>query len=226
MMSCVNCVKNSENFFKLNTTGAEASWSNGLVERHHAMLEDNVRKVMDDSRCSLDIAISWATSAKNALGNVYGFSANQLVFGRNINLPSVHHDKLPAQNESCNSAVISKNLVALHKMRQAFVTQESCERLRRALNRQTRSFSDIVYQTGDKVYFKRNDAKEWHGPAKVLGCEKSQHSCQPLTDEIRDTYDNFQGHLGIFRDTFRDILGIFRDTYLYHSTSQLDRGGR
>ena len=38
------------------------------------------------------------------------------------------------------------------------------------------------------------------------------HSCQPLTDEIRDTYDNFQGHLGIFRDTFRDILGIFRDT--------------
>ena len=161
--------------FELNTTGAEASWSNGLVERHHAMLEDNVRKVMDDSRCSLDIAISWATSAKNALGNVYGFSANQLVFGRNINLPSVHHDKLPAQNESCNSAVISKNLVALHKTRQAFVTQESCERLRRALNRQTRSFSDIVYQTGDKVYFKRNDAKEWHGPAKVLGCEKSQY---------------------------------------------------
>ena len=38
------------------------------------------------------------------------------------------------------------------------------------------------------------------------------HSCQPLTDEIRDTYDNFQGHFGIFRDTFRDILGIFRDT--------------
>ena len=32
-----------------------------------------------------------------------------------------------------------------------------------------------MYQTGDKVYFKRNDAKEWHGPAKVLGCEKSQY---------------------------------------------------
>ena len=72
--------------FKLETTGAEASWSNGLVERHHAIIESNVRKVMDDSRCSIDIAVPWASCAKNALGNVYGFSANQLVFGRNINL--------------------------------------------------------------------------------------------------------------------------------------------
>ena len=65
--------------------------------------------------------------------------------------------------------------MALHRTRQAFITQESCERLRRALNRQTRSFSDVVYQMGDQVYFKRNESKEWYGPAKVLGCEKSQY---------------------------------------------------
>ena len=161
--------------FRIETTAAESCWSNGLVERHHCMIEDNVRKVMSDSNCSIDLAVPWANSAKNALANVYGYSSNQLVFGRNINLPSVHHDKLPAQNESCCSKWVARHLVALHKTRQAFVAQESCEKLRRALNRQTRNFSDIVYQTNDRVYYKKNDSKEWHGPGKVIGCEKSQY---------------------------------------------------
>ena len=65
---------------KLETTGADASWSNDLVERHHAMIEDITRKVMDDTKCGLDMAIPWASCAKNSLGNVYGLSPNQLVF--------------------------------------------------------------------------------------------------------------------------------------------------
>ena len=161
--------------FRIETTAAESCWSNGLVERHHCMIEDNVRKVKAETGCPLELAIPWANSAKNALANVYGYSSNQLVFGRNINVPSVHHDKLPAQNESCCSKWIAKHLMALHKTRQAFITQESCEKLRRALNRQTRNFSDIVYQTHDRVYYKKNDSKEWHGPGKVIGCEKSQY---------------------------------------------------
>ena len=161
--------------FQVETTAAESCWSNGLVERHHCMIEDNVRKVQAEANCPLELAIPWANSAKNALANVYGFSSNQLVFGRNINVPSVHHDKLPAHNESCASKWIARHLMALHKTRQAFITQESCEKLRRALNRQTRNFSDIVYQTQDRVYYKKKDSKEWLGPGKVIGCEKSQY---------------------------------------------------
>ena len=160
---------------ELNTTAAEAAWSNGMVERHHTMLADNVRKVTDDNICSLDLAIAWSVSAKNSLSNVYGFSPNQLVFGRNINLPSVHHDRLSAQNETCKNSTLARHLIALHKTRQAFITQESCEKLRRALNRQVRKFSDIRYQIGDKVYYKRNKSHEWRGPAKILGCEQSQY---------------------------------------------------
>ena len=160
---------------ELNTTAAEAAWSNGMVERHHTMLADNVRKVTDNSNCSLDLAIAWSVSAKNSLSNVYGFSPNQLVFGRNINLPSVHHDRLSAQNETCGNSTLARNLIALHKTRQAFILQESCEKLRRALNRQVRNFSDIQYQIGDKVYYKRNNSHEWRGPAKILGCDKSQY---------------------------------------------------
>ena len=129
-------------------------------------------KIMSDSKCSLDIAIPWAICAKNALCNIYGFAPNQLVFGRNISLPSVHSDKLPAQNVSGTSALISCHLLALHKARQSFIAQESCEKLRRAL--QTRNFSNTIYQNGDQVYKRKNNT-EWHGPAKVLGKDSAQY---------------------------------------------------
>ena len=160
---------------ELKTTAAESAWSNGLCERHNAVIGDNVSKIMADCKCSMDIAIPWAVCAKNSLSSVYGFSPNQLVFGRNINLPNVSTDKLSAQNTTCVNANIAKHLLTLHKARQTFTAQESCEKLRRALNKQTRSFSDIVYQNGDLVYYKRNNSVEWHGPAKVLGREASQY---------------------------------------------------
>lgn len=159
----------------LLTTAAESAWSNGLCERHNGVIADMVSKVQADSGISLELAIPWAISAKNALANVYGFSPNQLVFGRNVRLPDVHNDKPPAQNRYHSNDLITRHLLALHRARQAFVGQESCEKLRRALNKQTRSFSDTVYHNGDNVYYKRHKNNEWHGPAKVLGRDGSQY---------------------------------------------------
>ena len=159
----------------LKTTAAESAWSNGMCERHNAVIEDMVNKVQADTRCNMSLALSWAISAKNSLYNVYGFSPNQLVFGKNCNFPAVHLDKLPAQNVSCTNRLIADHLIALHKARQAFISQESCEKLRRALNKQTRTYSDTVYQNGDNVYYKRDKSSEWHGPARVLGKDGAQH---------------------------------------------------
>ncbi|VDI64595.1 Hypothetical predicted protein [Mytilus galloprovincialis] len=50
----------------------------------------------------------------------------------------------------------------------AFTRSECSERIRRALRKQTRP-SGIIYQTGDKVYYKRPDNKEWKGPGVVIG---------------------------------------------------------
>ena len=158
---------------KIKTTAAESPWSNGLCERANAILADMVEKIMGDTDCSLDLAIPWAICAKNSLANTYGFSPNQLVFGKNINLPTTHTDSLPAGNTNRNE-LITQHLIALHKSRQAFINQESCEKLRRALNRQTRSYTDTNYHIGDNVYYKRNDQHEWHGPAKILGQDGSQ----------------------------------------------------
>ena len=36
---------------------------------------------------SLETGFAWAIAAKNSLKNVYGFSPNQLVFGKKLELP-------------------------------------------------------------------------------------------------------------------------------------------
>ena len=55
------------------TTAAEAPWSNGLVERHNGIIGDAVSKVMEDTNCSVEIALCWAINAKNSLQNIHGF---------------------------------------------------------------------------------------------------------------------------------------------------------
>ena len=159
----------------LKTTAAESAWSNGLCEKHNDILANMVIKTKEDAGCSMELAVHWAVAAKNSLMNVYGFSPNQLVFGKNPNYPSVHHNRLPAQGMELSSRYLSNNLVALHKARQAFITQESCEKLRRALTKKTRTYSNVVYNNGDIVYYKREKNIDWHGPAKVLGRDGSQY---------------------------------------------------
>ena len=149
----------------LMTTAAESPWSNGLCERHNAVLAELIIKGKREYNISTKTALPWAVSVKNTLTNVYGFSPNQLVFGRNPNLPDTMIDRPPAGND-CVS-YLKEVLTSLHSARQGFVQQQSSERLRRALARKTRKIDQYI--NGDLVYYKRNNSNEWHGPAKVLG---------------------------------------------------------
>ena len=149
----------------LMTTAAESPWSNGLCERHNAVLADLIGKAKREYNISTKVALPWAISVKNTLTNVYGFSPNQLVFGRNPNLPEAMNDKPPAGNECAN--YLKEVLTSLHAARQGFVQQQSSEKLRRALARKTRKIDHYI--NGDLVYYKRDSSNEWHGPAKVLG---------------------------------------------------------
>ena len=158
---------------KLNTritnTAAESPWSNGINERHNAILGSMVVKVMEDTKCKISDAVAWAVSAKNSLSNVYGYSPNQLVFGKNPNFPSVLHDKLPAVSGELKSEILLDNLNALHSARKAFIAAESDERIRRALRQKTRNFTSSVFQNGDSVYYKRDGVPAWKGPGVVIG---------------------------------------------------------
>ena len=158
----------------LKTTAAESPWSNGLCERHNGILNNHLKKIMSNNICSIDMAIHWAVAAKNSLANVYGFSPNMLVFGRNPNYPSGLTNSPPANNMSCMDEYVAQTLNAMHVARKTFIEQESAERLRRALNRKTRTYVNVEFYLGDNVFYWRNDRAECHGPAKVIGKDSKQ----------------------------------------------------
>ena len=157
-----------------STTPGEALYSNGIVERNNAVIYESMMKTKEDVKCSFETALAWAVSAKNALQNMYGFSPNQLVFGCNVNLPSVFSSQLPALDPVCSSDLVCKNLNAMHRARENFVKAESSECITKALPHQVRTYSEEEFTNGDKVYYQaRRGRKGWRGPAKVLGKESN-----------------------------------------------------
>ena len=133
-----------------------------------------VRKIIEDTGCSIETALAWAVNAKNSLQNIYGFSPYQLVFGRNPTLPSVFTDKLPALEGVTSSQLVADHLNAMHAMRREFVRLESCEKVRRALRSKVRSHAKIRYLSGEDVFYKREDETKWLGPARVIGQDGSK----------------------------------------------------
>ena len=140
---------------EIDTSPAESPWSNGIVERHNAILYETMQKTKEDVRCSDEIALAWSVAANNALQNNSGFCPNQLVFGKNVNLPAIFDDKPPALGSAYKSDIVRENLNAFHEARKNFVKAESSERIRRALKHNIRTYSEEVFESVDQVYFKR-----------------------------------------------------------------------
>lgn len=151
------------------TTAGESPFSNGICERHNAILAECMKKTMLDANCDAKMALAWACSSKNSLQNHGGFSPNQLIFGQNPNYPSVLSDRLPALDSDSPNEVIFRNLQAMKKARENYIQAESSEKIRRSLKAKVRTYSDIEYKNGDKVYYRRKNFKGWKGPGVVLG---------------------------------------------------------
>lgn len=156
----------------MKTSPAESPWCNGTVERHNGLLGQMIEAIIDETKCNLNIAVSWATNAKNSLNNVWGFSPHQLVFGQNPKIPSLLNEevKLSMLNEHTVSKIVADHLTALTTARKKFVELENSNRLKRALqDRVYEAAADMKYVSGDRVYFKRSNQKKWNGPAMVVG---------------------------------------------------------
>ena len=166
-------------------TAAESPWSNGVVERHNAVIKESIRKTMEDSSCNLETAVVWAVSAKNSLSGHQGYSPNVLVFGRNTNFPNVLNNHLPALETNISSFTVENNLKAMNNARKAFVQAESSEKIKRALKHKIRSCNDAVFDNGDKVYYKRNNNPRWRGPGCVIGRENQNILVKHGGDFIR-----------------------------------------
>ena len=150
------------------TTGAESPFQNGLCERNHAVCDNILTKLQAQyPKTPLSILLKWANMAKNTLAMWNGFSSNQIVFGKNPNLPNIMSDKLPALEGVTESKSLAMHLNALHAAREQFVMSETDEKIRRALRHNVRT-SEELFNKGDKVYYKKEGQERWLGPATVV----------------------------------------------------------
>ena len=157
---------------KLLATAAESPWSNGLCEKTVGILKESLRKMRDDEEVDLAIALRWVVSARNCLVNNGGFSPNQLVFGKNPFLPNLmgEESSSPASREKgLEEGIVRDTLNAMHKARETFIKNESCNKIRIALNKKVREHKFEEAVVGDEVFYKRENENEWRGPAKVVG---------------------------------------------------------
>ena len=152
----------------VKTTAGESPWSNNLIEWHNLALTEMLDKILDDTQCHPDLAVSWCISGKNSLHSIHGFSPYQLAIGKNPKLSSKLNE-VPALTCKSVSKIIRSNLDAIHRAREAFIASKNFKKIRRALSHNIRTCGDVKYITGDSVYYKRMNSREWHGPAKVLG---------------------------------------------------------
>ena len=149
-------------------TAVEAPWSNGLCERNHAIVDNMIHKLLEDNPdCPLERALAWACHAKNTLQMKAGFSPFQLVFGQNPKLPGIADDQLPALHRETQSQILADHINAMKKARKLFLEADSSTRVRQALNSRIREGKTV--ETGEKVYYKRDDSKKWKGPGNVIG---------------------------------------------------------
>ena len=155
----------------LGSGGAYAGWMNGNNERNHQVIDFCIEKILhSDPTIDPEIALSWALNAKNTMKMYNGFSAHQLVFGKNPNLPSVTTDKLPALEGCTTSKTVADQLNTFQLANEAFIKSECSERIRRALRHNVRSVED-AFERGQKVYYYRDGGKLWRGPATVIGSD-------------------------------------------------------
>ena len=191
----------------ISTTAAYSPWSNGTIERHNLVIAEMIHKVISDTNCNFDVALAWAINAKNSLANIHGFTPYQLVMGQNPQLPSILNDHPPSFSTKVEtSRVLAEHLQALHAAREAFVQADNSQRIKRALTKNVRSYTDAVFLPGDKVIYHRPDSSEWRGTATVL-CKNGQtvllkhgghyvrvHPCRvshypPLQNDAAETHD-------------------------------------
>ena len=98
-----------------------------------------------------------------------GHNLNDLVFGFNINTPTVLIDQLLALEAVTTSEMARTNLNALHAARKSFIEAESSEKIWRALRFNVRTYADEEFVTGNTIM---EDKTERDGVALLKYLEK------------------------------------------------------
>ena len=105
---------------------------------------------------SRHMAMMWMVSTKDSLRMKDGYSPNQLVFGRNPNLPNLLEENIPSSLESGGEEEYMRGtLNAIHEARVAHIQMESDRKVRQALQHKVRPHQLEMAAIGNEVYYKK-----------------------------------------------------------------------
>ena len=165
--------------------GSHSPWSNGLAERHGALLgvamQANVDEKQLAGRAQMKIGLSCACQAKNSVISRGGHSAHYLVFGRQAAYPELLDDEVWSRKSMGFALSIEGEVSRAAELRAAakvaLLRGDVLEKIRRALRRAPAG-ERRQYVPGELVYFwspakpkdrrYKRDLGAWRGPAVVL----------------------------------------------------------
>ena len=75
--------------------------------------------------------------------------------------------------ENKTSEIVAKNLNVLHQARKNYIKSEFTSKIKSALKYQVQTCSDIIYNTGELLYYNQKD-KSWKGPSSAIGQDGQQ----------------------------------------------------
>ena len=153
---------------------AEASWTRGLVERHGAYVRSMVEKMVHDGvpdDMSAQSLFDKATSAKNMMSRIRGYSPSQWVLATQPRIPEslmiddededhVPHKDIPESQDD----EFARSVRVRDAARRAFIAVDTDQRLRRAAISASRP-DRLTFEPGDLCYFWRNGLglESWNG---------------------------------------------------------------
>ena len=161
---------------EFKATAAESSFSNGINERH-AIIKTILNKIRQDYKSTrLGVMLSYAVFAKKCLVDNHGFTPHQHVFGHSPNIPTVLSENVCSTNTEYLSDDVRKHLNLLHDTRKAYMTAESSNRIKRALNSRIYFSESPFYYVFEHVFYWKESqdksAEGWKGPGTVIGSEE------------------------------------------------------
>lgn len=138
----------------MTATAAQSAWSNGVCERHNAVIKNTVGTLQRDyPDATLQDLLSHAAFTKNNLAVREAATRLQLVKGSVLRLPSVLSDALPEMHArgARDYGHVLTTLSMLASSRAAFSQAEADQLLRRALKRPPGRNKNAVWPFGSQV---------------------------------------------------------------------------
>ena len=178
------------------TTAGYSQFSNGIVERHNAVLRNTMSNINVDGEVQFLQAtdvLNYSLMAKNSLLNRKGFSPFQIVFGRNVWEDNIENELFISHG---TEKMVREHFKIMRDVERKYLEAESNTRIeaieRKKTNNNLNDKFDSV-QRGDIVQSFRRGIKseeQWRGPATVIGIDGTivilRHVSRVVNSHVRD----------------------------------------